>query len=78
MLAVDSKGILRTIASKNDHAWRALELLGLGHLFLYPRINWQPKRANIQAIVQDLNIGADACALIDASGTGLSHSTGHV
>jgi FkbH-like protein len=70
MLALDSKGILQTIASKNDHdhAWRALELLGLSHLFLYPRINWQPKSANIQAIVQDLNIGADACALVDDSG----------
>ena len=69
MLGLDSKGILQTIASKNDadHAMRVLELLGISHLFLYPRINWQPKGANIQAIVQDLNIGADACAFIDDS-----------
>ena len=70
MLELDSKGILQSIASKNDHdhAWRALELLGISSLFLYPRINWQPKSANIGAIVKDLNIGADSCAFVDDSG----------
>jgi FkbH-like protein len=69
MLALDSMGILQSIASKNDHddAWRVLERLGISHLFLYPQINWQPKSGNIQAIVKALNIGDDACAFVDDS-----------
>lgn len=69
MLALDSMGILQSIASKNDRddAWRVLERLGISHLFLYPQINWQPKSGNIQAIVKVLNIGVDACAFVDDS-----------
>jgi FkbH-like protein len=69
MLALDARGILQSVASKNDHddAWRVLERLGVSDLFLYPAINWQPKSANIRRIVQELNIGADACALVDDS-----------
>ncbi len=69
MSALDSRGILQSIASKNDRddAWPVLERLGVSHLFLHPRINWQPKSANIQQIVKELNIGADACAFVDDS-----------
>lgn len=69
MLALDAKGILQSIASKNDHedAWRVLERLGVSHLFLYPRINWEPKSANVRRIVEELNIAADACAFVDDS-----------
>jgi FkbH-like protein len=69
MLALDSRGILQSIASKNDRddAWRVLERLGVSELFLYPAIDWQPKSANIRRIVQELNLGADACALVDDS-----------
>ncbi len=69
MIAFDERGILQSIASKNDHdhAWLVLERLGAAHLFLYPQINWEPKSANIQRIATGLNIGADSCALIDDS-----------
>ena len=69
MMGLDERGILQSIASKNDHdhAWRVLERLGVAHLFLYPQINWEPKSANIQRIVTALNIGADSCAFIDDS-----------
>jgi FkbH-like protein len=69
MLALDARGILQSVASKNDHddAWRVLERLGVSDLFLYPAINWQPKSANIRRIVQELNLGADAFALVDDS-----------
>ena len=69
MLALDERGILQSIASKNDHdiAWQVLERLGVAHLFLYPQINWEPKSANIQRIVTSLNIGVDSCVFIDDS-----------
>jgi FkbH-like protein len=69
MMALDERGILQSIASKNDHdnAWRVLERLGVAHLFLYPQINWEPKSANVQRIVTALNIGVDSCGFIDDS-----------
>jgi FkbH-like protein len=69
MMALDERGILQSIASKNDHdaAWQVLERLGVTHLFLYPQINWEPKSVNIRRIVSALNIGVNSCAFIDDS-----------
>lgn len=69
MLALDDRGILQSIASKNDHdsAWQVLERLNVAYLFLYPQINWGPKSANVRRIVTSLNIGMDSCAFIDDS-----------
>lgn len=69
MLALDEKGTVQSIASKNDHddAWGVLQRLGVAHLFLYPAINWEPKSANIRRIADELNIGVDACAFVDDS-----------
>jgi FkbH-like protein len=69
MLALDERGILQSVASKNDHesAWQVLQRLGVAHLFLYPQINWHPKSTNIERIVRPLNIGVDSCVFIDDS-----------
>lgn len=69
MLALDERGILQSIASKNDHdtTWQVLERLGVAHLFLYPQINWAPKSTNIRRIVESLNIGMNSCVFIDDS-----------
>jgi FkbH-like protein len=69
MLALDERGILQSVASKNDHdsAWQVLERLNVAHLFLYPQINWEPKSTNVQRIVTSLNIGVDSVAFIDDS-----------
>jgi len=69
MLALDDRGILQSIASKNDHdsAWSVLQRLGVAHLFLYPQINWEPKSLNLRRIIASLNIGADSCVFIDDS-----------
>ncbi|SOD39980.1 HAD-IIIC family phosphatase [Nitrosovibrio sp. Nv4] len=63
----DERGILLSIASKNDEpsAWRRLEELGIADYFLYPQINWMPKSENIRAIAEQLNIGLDTFAFID-------------
>lgn len=64
---LDRRGILNSIASKNDsdHAWPVLQKLGISEYFLFPQINWSPKSENIKEIAKDFNIGLDAFAFID-------------
>ncbi len=63
----DERGVLLSIASKNDEAsaWARLEELGIADFFLYPQINWMPKSENIRIIAEQLNIGLDTFAFID-------------
>ncbi len=65
--ALDARGILQSIASKNDHALAMAKLqeLGMADYFLYPQISWGAKSASIQRIAQSLNIGIDTLAFID-------------
>ena len=64
---LDSRGILHSIASRNDHdlAMAKLKELGLDEYFLYPKVNWGTKSESIAAIARDLNLGVDAFAFID-------------
>jgi FkbH-like protein len=64
---LDSRGILLSIASKNDHdhAWHKVEELGLAEYFLHPQINWRPKGENIARISSALDIGLNTFAFID-------------
>ncbi|CAG0930669.1 methoxymalonate biosynthesis protein [Thermoflexales bacterium] len=64
---LDRRGILNSIASRNDPdlALCKLEALGLKEYFLYPEINWNTKSASIAAIGKSLNIGLDTFAFID-------------
>lgn len=64
---LDSKGILLSIASKNNHedAMEKLIELGLDDYFLYPKINWNAKSSSIEAIQKELNIGMDTLLFID-------------
>jgi FkbH-like protein len=65
--ALDERGILHSIASRNDHptAMAKLEALGLDEYFLYPQINWNSKASSVEQIAKDINIGLDAIAFID-------------
>jgi len=65
--ALDERGILHSIASRNDHdaAMAKLTELGLAEYFLYPQINWGTKSASIGEIAKSLNIGLDAIAFVD-------------
>lgn len=67
--AMDKRGILQTIASKNDYdiAWPQLERLGISNYFLYPAINWGQKSKSLEQIAKKLNIGLDTFAFIDDS-----------
>lgn len=65
--SLDARGVLLSIASRNDHedAMEKLMELGLAHYFIYPQIGWAPKAEGIRRIVSRLNIGVDAAAFID-------------
>ncbi|HYW17202.1 MAG TPA: HAD-IIIC family phosphatase [Allosphingosinicella sp.] len=65
----DRKGILHSIASRNDPAAALahLEGSGLGDLFLYPQIGWGAKSLSIVRIAEQLNIGLDSAVFIDDS-----------
>jgi FkbH-like protein len=64
---LDRRGILNSIASRNDHepAMRKLAELELAEYFLCPQINWNPKSTSIRAVVEALNIGIDTIAFVD-------------
>ena len=64
---LDQRGILHSIASKNDPvlAMETLRRFGLADYFLYAQVNWNSKAASIQAIAKSLNIGLDSLAFID-------------
>lgn len=64
---LDSRGILQSIASKNDYASveAQLQRFGLWQYFLYPQISWQPKSDAIRKIALALNIGLESLAFID-------------
>jgi FkbH-like protein len=64
---LDERGILHSIASRNDHdvAMAKLKEFGIDEYFLYPQINWGSKAASITQIARDINIGVDAIAFVD-------------
>jgi len=66
---LDSRGILHSVASKNDRddAMQVLKQFELDEYFLCPQISWGPKSEGINAIARQLNIGRDALAFIDDS-----------
>jgi FkbH-like protein len=65
--ALDKRGILHSIASKNDPeiALKKLEEHKLNEYFIYPQISWGPKSDSIKAIVKLLNIKTGAIAFVD-------------
>jgi FkbH-like protein len=65
--AFDAKGILQSIASKNDSedALAALRRFALDDYFLFPQIAWHPKSEGIKRIRERLNIGLDTFAFVD-------------
>lgn len=67
ILELDSRGILQSIASKNEFeiAMRTLKEFKLDSYFLYPQIHWNPKSKSIENIQKKLNIGIDTILFID-------------
>lgn len=65
--ALDARGILNSIASRNEHeiAMAKLREFGIHEFFIYPEINWNPKSTSIEKIGKQINIGFDTVAFID-------------
>jgi len=66
---LDQRGILHSIASKNnyDEAIALVKHFGLDSYFLYPQISWTPKGQAVKRIAQCLNIGLDTLIFVDDS-----------
>lgn len=64
---LDQRGILQSIASKNnfDQAMEQLRKFQLEDYFIYPMINWNSKSDNIELIVKNINISMDSVAFVD-------------
>jgi FkbH-like protein len=67
--ALDERGILNSIASKNDegYAMEALRAFHLDHYFLSPQISWNPKSQMIGTIAESLNIATESLVFVDDS-----------
>lgn len=67
--ALDARGILQSIASKNDPdtVRAALERFGLADYFLFPQVSWVPKSVLLRRIAEELNIGTDTLLFVDDS-----------
>jgi FkbH-like protein len=65
----DQRGILQSIASKNnsDEALAVLKKFEIDEYFLSPQISWRPKSDAVQAIARELNIGIDSLLFVDDS-----------
>ncbi len=64
---LDRRGILQSIASKNnaDDALHKLKAFDLAEYFLYPEINWSSKSSSLRKISEHMNIGMDTFLFID-------------
>ncbi len=67
ILELDRRGILQSIASKNEYEPTANKLkeLGIFEYFLYPQINWGSKAESIRRIQDALNFGINTFAFVD-------------
>jgi len=65
--ALDERGILLSVASKNahDHAMAKLKEFGIDEYFVFPKINWGLKSENVKQIAKHLDIGLDTFFFVD-------------
>ncbi|AGL16011.1 HAD family hydrolase [Actinoplanes sp. N902-109] len=79
IIELDSRGVLQSVASKNDHdmAWAHLEKLGLAEYFVHPQISWGPKSDAVKTIAERLNFAIDTIAFIDDLPTERAEVTYH-
>lgn len=66
---LDERGILLSVASKNnpEEAAATLKSFGLSEYILCPQISWGPKSQGIREIAHRLNIGIDSLLFVDDS-----------
>ncbi|GGW16459.1 hypothetical protein GCM10018980_19250 [Streptomyces capoamus] len=64
---LDARGILQSVASRNDHdlAQERLEKLGVAEYFVVPQIGWGRKSDSVRAIASRLQFAESVVAFID-------------
>jgi len=64
---LDSRGILQSVASRNDHeyAWARLEAFGLAEYFVLPEIGWGAKSEAVRRIADRLGFAPTTLAFVD-------------
>ncbi|MGH3769941.1 MAG: HAD-IIIC family phosphatase [Pseudonocardiaceae bacterium] len=67
IVELDTRGILHSVASKNDReiAWERMEHLGITDYFVLAEIGWGPKSDSVRRIADRLNFAHRAVAFID-------------
>ncbi|MEU6022996.1 HAD-IIIC family phosphatase [Micromonospora sp. NPDC048871] len=67
VIDLDARGILQSVASRNDHdeAWAQLEKLGLAEYFVVPQISWGRKSDAVRHIADTLKFAQHTIAFID-------------
>ncbi|MBQ1076231.1 HAD-IIIC family phosphatase [Micromonospora sp. C31] len=67
MRTLDERGILNSVASRNEHdlAMRKLTEFGVAEYLLHPQINWGPKSTSVRTVAEAINIGLDTVAFVD-------------
>jgi methoxymalonate biosynthesis protein len=67
IVELDSRGILQSVASRNDFdpAWQQLEKLGVAEYFIHPQIGWGRKSDSVREVAGQLNFAPDTIAFID-------------
>jgi methoxymalonate biosynthesis protein len=67
IVELDARGVLHSVASKNDRelAWERLARLGIDAYFVLPEIGWGPKSDSVRRIAEGLNFAHRAVAFID-------------
>ncbi|MBQ9893299.1 MAG: HAD-IIIC family phosphatase [Bacteroidales bacterium] len=67
IVSLDKKGIVSSVASKNDEqqAMARLQEFGLEEYFVFRKINWDPKSVNIQKTIRQMNINPDTVVFVD-------------
>lgn len=67
MEVLDQRGIIQSVASKNDFdlAWAQLEKLCLAGYLLIPQINWNPKSQAVRAIASQMDFALNTIAFVD-------------
>src|SRR5438270_799014 len=67
IVKLDTRGVLHSVASKNDHeiAWKCMEELGIAEYFVQSEIGWGPKSDSVRRIADRLNFVYGSIAFID-------------
>lgn len=67
IVELDARGILQSVASKNDHdlAWARLTELGVAEYFVLPQIGWGPKSGAVRRVADTLNFALTTVAFVD-------------